>query len=126
MITIPAAGTVGVALAESMVNTNVTVGSDSIIIDVAGNYRVEFFALMQSTTGDFGVDIAVAINGAPIEPSLIVSTVLAETFADITASSIITLAEGDVLTLTLSSLDGGGVLFGPNTHASLSVMRLGN
>jgi hypothetical protein len=112
-------------LEESMANANVTLGTDSITIDIAGDYRVEWFILLQSTTGNFGLTAGVEVNGAFSQPALITSTVLTADFEIITLSGIVTLAAGDVLTLALLSATGGSVLFGPDTNANLSVIRLG-
>ena len=125
LITIPAGGEEGVALPESMANTNVTLGTDSITIDIAGDYRVEYFIQLQSTSGDFGVLAGVQINGLFLQSSLISTIVLTSAFETVTLSAIVTLAAGDVLTLALSSVTGGSVLFGAGTSANLSVMRLG-
>ena len=125
IITIAPGDTEDVALEESMVSVNVTPGIDSITIDIPGTYRVEFFLLLQSTTGNFDIMAGVQVNGAFIQPSLIIATVLTADFEIITLSSIVTLVAGDVLTLALSSGGGGTVLFGPGTNANLSVIRLG-
>ncbi len=110
---------------EDMASANVTLGTNSITITVAGDYRVEFFVLLQSTTGSFGIDVGVEVNGAFSQPSLLTSTVLTSDFEIITLSAIVTLAAGNVLTLAMSSATGGSVLFGPSTNANLSVIRLG-
>ena len=64
IITIAPGGTEGVALEENMEAVNVTLGADSITIDIAGYYRVEFFLLLQSTTGSFDITAGVQVNGA--------------------------------------------------------------
>jgi hypothetical protein len=125
-ITIPADGTEGVVLPESMVGTNVTLGTNSITIDVAGDYRVEYFIQLQSTSGTFGVLAGVQINGLFSQPALISTIVLTADFETVTLSGIVTLAVDDVLTLALSSTAGGSVLFGAGTSANLSVIRLGD
>ncbi len=126
IITIDPGDTEQVALEENMPTVNVTPGISSLTINVAGTYRVEFFLLMQSTTGNFGITAGVQINGVFSQPSLYISTVLTADFEIITISSIIILAAGDVLTLALSSVIGGSILFGPDTNANLSVIRLGS
>lgn len=109
-----------------METADVTLGTDSITIDIAGTYRVEFFLLLQSTTGSFGITAGVQINGAFAQPSLITALILTDDFEIITLSSIVFLAAGSVLTLALSSATGGDILFGPDTNANLSVIRLSN
>ena len=113
-------------MAETMPSDDITPGASSITITVTGNYWVEFMVLLQSTTGDFGLDVGVQINGAFTTPSLFTSTVIGSDFEIITVSSIAALAAGDVLTLALSSATGGTVLFGPSLNASLSAMLLGS
>ncbi|MGI6176644.1 MAG: hypothetical protein ACOYJC_10920 [Christensenellales bacterium] len=108
-----------------METVNVTLGTNSIAIDIAGYYRVDFFLSIQSTTGNFDLTVYVGIDGAPSESSLIIATILTADFEFITLSSIVALTEGNVLTLELASGAGGGVLFGPATNANLSVIRLG-
>ncbi len=108
-----------------MENVNVTPGTNSVVIDIAGYYRIEFFLLLQSTSGSFDITAGVEVNGDFSQPSLITSTVLTADFEIITLSSIVILAAGDVLTLALSSATGGDILFGPGTNANLSVIRLG-
>jgi hypothetical protein len=125
MITIAAGGTETVALPESMTANNVILGTDSITITVPGDYRVEFFVQLQSTGDTFGVLAGVEINGMLLQPSLISTLVLSSDFEAVTLSAIVPLAAGDVLTVALTSVPGGTVLFGAGTSASLSVLRLG-
>ena len=109
-----------------MTNVNVTPGASSITINVAGDYRVEFFVLLQSTTGAFDLTLGVEINGVFSETALVTATVIDTDFEVITLSAIVTLAAGDVLTLAVSSVAGGTLLFGPSTNANLSAIRLGS
>ena len=108
-----------------MTSNNVTLGTNSITIDIAGDYRVESFLQLQSTSGTIGILAGVQINGAFMQLSLISTIILSSDFEAVTLSSIVTLAAGDVLTLALASVTGGNVLFGGGTSANLSVMRLG-
>ena len=126
IIAIPPEGTVGVDLPENMESKNVTLVTNIITIDIDGDYRVEYFIQLQSTSDAFGLLSGVKINGLFSEPSLINNSVLTSDFMTITLSSIVALNAGDELTLALSSLTGGGILFGPGTSAKLSVMRLGS
>ena len=115
-----------VALDEPLVNLNITTGTNNITIDIAGDYRVEFMILAQSTTGSFGLTVGVRVNGVLSLPSLITSTVLNADFEMLTFSSIVTLAEGDVLDLVIFSSTGGTVLFGPSINAYINVLRIGS
>ena len=125
-ITIPTGNVgVGVALPESMASSNVTLESNSITIDIAGDYRVESFLQLQSTSDTIGVLAGVQINGLFLQFALMSTIVLTSDFETVTLSGIVTLAAGDVLTLALSSATGGNVLFGGGTSANLSVMSLG-
>jgi hypothetical protein len=110
---------------ETMPISNTTPGANTLTIDVAGDYLVSFMVLLQSITGDFDSNIGIQVNGAFSEPSLVTSTVLTADFQSITINSIVTLAEGDVLSLAISSAIGGSVLFGPSLNANFSVLRLG-
>jgi hypothetical protein len=104
---------------------DVTLGTNSITIDVPGDYLVGFMVLLQSTTGDFGLTLGVQIDGAFSEPSLVTATVITADFETISYSSIVTLAAGNVLTLAVSSATGGSLLFGPETSANLHAILLG-
>nr|WP_312985960.1 hypothetical protein [Clostridioides sp.] len=115
-----------VALDEVMVNTNITTGTNNITIDESGDYRVEFMIHALSTTGSFGLTVGVRVDGVLSLPLLTTSTVLDADFDMITFSSIVTLADGDILDLVIFSLTGGTVLFGPGINAYINVLRVGN
>ena len=125
-ITIEPGGEKTVELEEEMPASNVTLGTNSITIDVPGTYRVEFFLLFQSATGRFGITAGVKINGFFGQLPLTTAAVLSSDFEMLTLSAIVTLAKNDVLTLALMSATGGSVFFGPGTNANLSVIRLGD
>ena len=115
-----------VGLGATMPSANVTPGTNNITIEVAGDYQVNFMLLLQSTSGDFGLSAGVRINGTFAEPALLAAIVLTSDFEVVTISSIVTLAEDDVLDLALFSATGGNVLFGPDLNASLSAVLLGS
>ena len=126
IIVIGAGDTEVVEIPETMPIDDVTLGTNSITIDVAGNYLVGFMILLQSTTGDFDLTVGVQIDANFSEPSLITSTVITADFEVISFSSIVTLAAGNVLTLAVFSGTGGTVLLGPGLNANLHVVRLGS
>lgn len=124
IIVLAAGETEVVALPDLMPSQNVTLGINNIIIDQPGIYSVEFDVLLQSTSGDFGLDIGVLINGLFSEPSLLTSTIATTDFQSISVSAIVAFAAGDVLTLAVGTATGGSLLFGPRLNASLSVVRI--
>ncbi|WP_312280362.1 BclA C-terminal domain-containing protein [Oscillibacter sp.] len=123
-IVISAGGTQGVALDQAMVSTDVTLGTNSIEINVAGNYRVEVYILLQASALFFNVTAGAQINGAFSQPSLTTTFALTTNYEFVSLSGIVTLAANDEVTLALSSPDGGTVLLGPGMNANLSVIRL--
>lgn len=124
-IVIPAGGTQGVALNQAMVFTDVTLGTNSIEINTAGNYRVEFYGLLQASSGVFNVTAGVQVNGTYSQLALTTSFALTTNYEFVSLSGIVILAANDVLTLALSSPDGGTVLLGSGMNANLSVIKLG-
>lgn len=113
-----------VRLPEIMRLKNVTPGDNRLIIGIPGDYWIEFMVVMQSTSGDVGVDAGVRINGDYVD-ALLVSTVLTADFSTLTASSIVACAAGDVLDIALTGTSDASVLLGPRVSAVLSLMRLG-
>ncbi|HMM05049.1 MAG TPA: hypothetical protein PKD52_00010 [Clostridiales bacterium] len=111
-------------LSETMSSNNITLGPNNITIDVAGDYQVSYTLILQSTTGTFGLNTGVQINGAYSEMSLFVPIVLSSDTEMLTVVSIVTLEEGDVLQLVLSSTTDQTVLFGPGLNANISVLLL--
>ena len=123
-ITVTAGKDAPVGLPEVMRLKNVTPGDNGLIIGIAGDYWIEFTVVMQSTSGNVGVDAGVRINGDYVD-ALLVSTILTADFATLTASSIAACAAGDVLDIALTGASDASVLLGPRVNAVLSLMRLG-
>lgn len=121
---LPAGKDVVVTLSEAISSNNITLGPNNITIDVPGDYQVNYTLILLSTTGTFGLNTAVQINGAYTEMSLFVPILLSSDTEIITITSIVTLEAGDILQLVLSSATDQTVLFGPGLNASISVLLL--
>lgn len=124
-VTIPAAGTEILPMEEFMPSSNITLAPDIITITEAGNYKVDFMGIFQSTSGNFGVNFGVAVNGI-LQPPLEIAVVAGTVFQAITGSAIVALSVGDTLELAVFSATGGSLLFGPSMNVNLNVMRLGS
>lgn len=110
---------------EAMPALNTTLGVNTVTINVTGIYKVDFFAVLESATGDtIDLLLGVQVNGVFNRPSIHTSLPLRPEFELISMSGIVNLTQGDVLTLAMSSLAGGDVLLGPGTSASFSAMLL--
>jgi len=123
ILVIPPDGMQIVDLPDLMSSSNVTLVDSAVEIHTAGDYRVEFMAIMQSASGTMDALIGVHQNGIAV-PSLLAGAVLQSTFVYLSVSAIVTLAMGDILDLRVQSTAGGTVLFGPALNASLSVMKI--
>lgn len=121
MITIAPDGTQVISIPEFMAASNVILANSLIIIQKTGVYRIDLALLLQSTSGTSDATVAVARNGVPM-PELTQALVLGAAFQTVAINALVKLEAGDQLNVSISSVAGGSILFGPSLNASLSVM----
>ncbi|MEA4816066.1 MAG: hypothetical protein VB120_04315 [Lachnospiraceae bacterium] len=122
-IIIPAEGEEVIELPETLPSLNAIYGTDNIIINRPGIYRVEFMVMLGASTGTVGAQIYVRLNGVAI-PSSVLEVSLTTSFQNLNLSTFVLLAPGNILDLAISSTAGGTVVFGPSVNANLSVMKI--
>lgn len=123
-IMIPENGVQPVALGETMPHRSMTPGANSLTADVAGDYAVHFMISLHASADAFPISAGVLINGLMSNPALRVFGEWAGSYTAMAGSAIVTLAAGDVLSLSLTSVSGGSAVLGPGLHASLTATRL--
>lgn len=111
-----------VVLEEEAVNANVSYGSNSIVIQENGVYRVDFDVTGWSGGGSDFV-ISVVINGQPNQ-MLSHSVPAVSTSRLYVGFGLITLVAGDVLELTLTSVNSGVIQLDASPNAALCVQRI--
>ncbi|WP_125152014.1 collagen-like triple helix repeat-containing protein [Clostridium rectalis] len=115
-----------ISIPKAMPINNVTLGADTVIIDVTGKYLVEFTVFLNSAGGGGITTIGVQINGTFSEPSLVTTTLIDSNFKCITFSSIVTLAKDDELTLAISNTIATTFFLEAGMNANLNVLLLGS
>lgn len=112
-----------IPLANNMPNLNTTYGTNSITVDQAGTYEINYYSNLSATVGA-NVTTAVRINGTDI-PSTIISRSLSVGVGSIySGSAIVTLSAGDVIDLAVSATLALGVTLGSGVNATLSLKKL--
>lgn len=115
-----------IGLPTAMPNLNVTyTPTNSITVQQAGVYEINYFSNVSVAVGTT-LTLAIRVNGTNI-PSTVLSRTLSVGVSSIySGSTIINLAAGDVIDMTLSALLAVGVTLGSGVNATLTVKKLNN
>lgn len=103
---------------------NVTPGTNTITVNEAGDYEIDYF--ISGTTGtDDTITLSVLNNGAVLAGSSVSQDIIAGTDTIIKGKTIATLSAGDVVSLGLLSATATGTFdLNENTNAYLDIVQL--
>ena len=114
-----------IPLASIMPSSNVTIGTNTLTIEEAGVYEINYMLSGTAALGNTGdITFSVQNNGVAIPSAEITQRVTTNDSVQMTGSTIVTLAEGDVLSLALESELTATFNLNANTNATLSVKKL--
>lgn len=110
-------------LGSQMPNLNVTYGTNDITIENAGDYEINYGLVGDVDTAST-VTLAVNVNGTPLTSGAIVQDFITGTDRLSNGSTIVTLAENDVVTLTAEGSATASLTPSENVNTYLTVKKL--
>ncbi len=114
-----------IPLASVMPSSNVTAGTNTLTIEETGVYEINYMLSGTAALGNTGdITLSVQNNGVAIPSAEITQRVTTNDSVQMTGSTIVTLAEGDVLSLALESELTATFNLNADTNATLSVKKL--
>ncbi|WP_279222095.1 hypothetical protein [Clostridium rectalis] len=123
---LPANTEVQIPLTDPMVNNNVNPGTNSLEIQIPGDYRIDYLVSLGPMANGPAISTIARVNGFPILDTDLGLKTGSTNDTIFTAFTIVTLAAGDSIDLSIRSTTALTVLFSSALCASLSVMKLNN
>lgn len=106
-----------------MPNLNVTYGANNITIENAGDYEINY-GLIGNVDPASTITVSVNVNAAPTASGVITQDFITGTDRAMNGSTIVTLQEGDVVTLTVEGSATTSLTPGNNVNTYLTVKKL--
>lgn len=113
-----------VPLSSTMPSKDVTYEDDSIVIEEAGIYEINYYLYANVEVGAL-VTTAVRVNGDNIDSTVISRLVDVDLGTIYSGSTIVELEAGDVIDMAISALLDIEVTLGTGVNASLTIKKIG-
>ena len=114
---------VDLPLATALPTQNVTYGANSVVVGTAGTYQIDYLVDgAVDVTGD--VTIQVEQNGSALPSTVRTSTWTATEQNSVVGTTLATLSDGDVLTLSASSTSATSLTPSTGTNTYLVVKKV--
>lgn len=125
IIALPGGGDyVGVEFGDFMTSENIELSINTITIETSGVYRVDYNLIVAPNLSEPGILIGVFVNGVPILSTLQGHVLSTNAQTNISGFDILTLEDGDILTLEVSSISASTLQLGPAVNAAFSAIKL--
>ena len=112
-----------IPLPNTMPNLNTTYTDNSITVNQAGVYEINYFINASVEVATL-LTLAVRVNGVNIPSTIISRLVEVDVGTIYSGSTIVTLAKGDEIDMALSALLAVGITLGTGVGATLTVKKL--
>ncbi|MCH5151059.1 MAG: hypothetical protein J1F65_00135 [Clostridiales bacterium] len=119
----PEATPTQLTLGSTMPSLNVTYGTNDITIEQAGDYEINY-GLLGSVDPASTISLSVYNNGSQLTSAIINQDFITGTARSMNGSTIVTLADGDVLTLYASGSAATTLTPNDNVNTYLTVKKL--
>ncbi|MGO5066931.1 hypothetical protein ACTQ4U_15230, partial [Clostridium sp. LCP25S3_F8] len=123
---LPANTEVQIPITDLMVNNNVTPGTNTLEIEISGDYRIEYLVSIGPTPNAPAIATVARINGLGILDTDLGLIASSSTDTVFIAFTIVSLSAGDIIDVSIRSTTALTILFSSALAASLSVMKLDN
>ena len=106
-----------------MPNLNVTYGTNDITIENEGDYEINY-GLLGDVEPASTITLSVNVNGTPITSGIIMQDFITGTDRSMNGSTIVSLSENDVVTLTAEGSAATSLTPSDNVNTYLTVKKL--